>query len=219
MHRVSKSYPGMFVYVFVTAMLVSCSSLTPEPPPGYDLSGQWQLLAALSDQPNLRALGRGTEDRSRGARGQNRGGQQGRGQRSGKSGGQGRGPQDAGQGKSSQGGSGAINRHRSVGAQVLTAIKMSIEQDSESMGVDYDGNNYRDVSWGERQRGNLKINAGWEEDNLMIRTEGSRFPVEETYILSDGGSRLTVFVELDGGSNDMVFKRVFKRADIAKSET
>jgi hypothetical protein len=188
------------------ATLLGCSSLATEPPPNYNLTGDWQLNNALSDSPNLAAMGKGSGQRKRGARGQGsgqggneKGRGQGRGQRGGGNGG---GPPSGSTGRGSQ---------TPVSIQVLIANEMSIEQNDESMGIEYSGSNYRDVSWGERKRGQLTIETGWKENNLVIKTEGSRLPIEETYILSEDGSRLTVVIELDGGKKGMTFTRVFEK--------
>jgi hypothetical protein len=207
-----------------TAALIGCSSLATEPPLNYNLTGEWQLNAALSDSPNLTALGKKTDQQKRGARGQ-RGGEkgQGRGQRRGeKGGGEKGGGEKGGGGKGSAGngsgppsGGGGRGSQAAFSVAVLFAKDMSIEQNFESMGVEYNATkymdmNYRDVSWGERKRGLLTIETGWEEGNLIIKTEGSRLPIEETYILSEDSSRLTVIIELDGGKDGMTFTRVFE---------
>ena len=46
----------------------------------------------------------------------------------------------------------------------------------------------------------------------MIKTEGSRFPIEGTYILSEDRARLTVITELDGDKDDKTFTRVFEKS-------
>lgn len=197
------------------AMLAGCSSLSTEPPPSYNLTGDWQLNNALSDSPNLAALGKGSGPRKRGAQ------RQGSGQGGGEKGrGQGRGQRSGGNGGGGTGGGPTSGSPRGgsqapVSVQVLIATEMSIEQNFESMGVEYNGSHYRDISWGERKRGQLTIETGWQDNNLVIKTEGSRLPIEETYILSEDGSRLTVVIELDGGKDGKTFTRVFEKV-IAK---
>ncbi|MFT6432334.1 MAG: hypothetical protein ACJAVI_000369 [Candidatus Azotimanducaceae bacterium] len=188
------------------ATLMGCSSLATEPPPNYSLTGDWQLNNALSDSPNLAAIGKGSGQRKRSTRGQgggHGGGEKGRGQGRGQRGGSnGGGPPSGIAGRSNQ---------APVSIQVLIANEMSIEQNDESMGIEYNGSNYRDVSWGERKRGQLNIETGWKENNLVIKTEGGPLPIEETYILSEDGSRLTVIIELEGGKDDKTFTRVFDK--------
>jgi len=184
-----------------------CASLSTETPADYDLTGQWQLIAAISDSPNLAALGKSRGSaRGPAAQRQPQGGRRGGGQRSG---GRGRsGGQTGGPPTGSVGG----GRNVPVTVAVLVAKTLDIEQNTESMGVSYDGTNYRDVSWGERKRGFLTVDAGWNKDKqLVINTQGDRFPIKELHILSDDRSRLTIMVELDGGKDNMTFKRVFER--------
>jgi len=201
----------LLLLLVVLSLLPGCSSLSTEPPLNYNLTGQWQLNVALSDSPNLAALARSSGRRSSDAGGRKR-------QRGGVGSGTGRGQKNGGR-------SGGLSKtgttngnHSPLMVQVLIATQMSIEQNEESMGIDYAGLDYRDVSWGEHKREELTINTGWHEGNLVIMTEGGRLRVEETYILSDDGSRLTAIVELEGGKNDQVFTRVFERENAATEE-
>lgn len=75
----------------------------------------------------------------------------------------------------------------------------------------FDSAPYRDVSWGQRIRGEETINAGWQERDLVIQTNGGRLPVLERYTLSDDGGRLTVVVELNGGRDNQRYTRVFEK--------
>ena len=77
---------------------------------------------------------------------------------------------------------------------VVGATGMVIEQDDHSMGIDYAGGGYRDVTWGERVRDYWTIRAGWRDDALVI--ESSREPIRgtETMRLEDGGRQLRVEV-------------------------
>ena len=85
------------------------------------------------------------------------------------------------------------------------------------MGLTYDGTNYKDVSWGERKRGYLTVNAGWDKADLVVKTEGGRWPIEETYTLSEDGNRLRIVVELDGGKNNRTFTRVYDKQPAASA--
>lgn len=94
---------------------------------------------------------------------------------------------------------------------VLTTRHMHIEQSHDSMGVRYDTGDYRDVSWGVRQRGLWEVNAGWEEGRLLILSEAPDASAEETVTLLEGGSRLAVrlVIEADGGK--LAVNRQFTR--------
>ena len=94
---------------------------------------------------------------------------------------------------------------------VVGAIRMVIEQDDHSMGIDYADGGYRDVTWGERVRDYWTIRAGWRDDALVI--ESSREPISgtETMRLEDGGKQLRVEVFVRTGGQDVRTVRVFDR--------
>ena len=95
--------------------------------------------------------------------------------------------------------------------QVLRADKLDIELSKDSMGVRYHPGVYRDISWGERQRGLWEVNAGWEDNRLVIISEaGRRLRVVETMSRS-GPNQLIVHVaiKIDDGEREVV--RVFNR--------
>lgn len=181
-------------------LLTGCASLSTTPPDNYALSGQWQLNAALSDSPSLAGLSRVQQGNRRppGSENGGRSGPQGRNSASGPGRGAARGAQ---------------TRVASLEAKVI-----KIEQSFESMGMEFDGGSYRDVSWGKRKRGELTVETGWQERDLIINTTGGRMPTSERYVLSDNFDRLTVYIELNGGRNDLKFKRVFDKV-AGRSET
>jgi hypothetical protein len=81
---------------------------------------------------------------------------------------------------------------------VLAAREMKIEQNADSMGISYDRGNYRDVSWGYRERGLWEIHAGWSEEGyLVIYSETRGAQVKETYSLEEGRNRLVVVIDVD----------------------
>jgi len=180
------------------------------PPADVDLSGSWQLNSALSDSPSLAAI---TRDRGQGQSG-DRSQRTQRGQRPQR--GQG---QQRGQGRQPGQRQSAGGRQRSrppgagggYGVALLERDTLVIQQDYESLGMSIDGVPYRDVSWGQRIRGEETINAGWQGDELLITTKGGKVPVVERYRLSAGGDRLTVIVEFGGGRDDLLFTRVFEK--------
>lgn len=94
---------------------------------------------------------------------------------------------------------------------VLRAEVMRIEQSRDSMGIDYDVGDYRDISWGTRRRGLWEVRAGWHEGNLIILSDASDAEAKETLTLSADGQRLTVHVEIDSGGDDLEVTRVYRR--------
>lgn len=96
---------------------------------------------------------------------------------------------------------------------VLTAQQMHIEQGPDSMGISYGVGNYRDISWGTRQRGLWEVRAGWHEGKLLIISAASDARARETYTLGEDGRRLRIDVAVASGGDDVDVTRVFRRAD------
>lgn len=94
---------------------------------------------------------------------------------------------------------------------ILSANTMSVEQNSDSMGVRFDQGNYRDVSWGTRERGLWKINAGWKDGQLYIISKASDAKATETLRLESGGERLVVNIDIKADSESISVTRVFRR--------
>ena len=94
---------------------------------------------------------------------------------------------------------------------VVGATRMVIEQDDHSMGIDYDGRAYRDVTWGERERNYWTIRAGWRNDALVIESRRDPISATETMRLEEGGGRLRVEVSVRTGGQDVRVERVFTR--------
>ena len=94
---------------------------------------------------------------------------------------------------------------------VLRAERLRIEQDADSMGIRYDQDVYRDVSWGERDRDFWSVRAGWEENTLVIRSVRGGTKGKEMLVLEDGGDRLHVTVSVDTEGEDVHAVRIFTR--------
>ncbi len=94
--------------------------------------------------------------------------------------------------------------------QVLRADKLTIEQNIDSMGLDYQPGVYRDVTWGERQRGLWEVLAGWEEQQLVIISKARNMRVEERLQLVSP-DLLKVWVYIDANGEKLEFLRVFNR--------
>lgn len=93
--------------------------------------------------------------------------------------------------------------------QVLRAERLVIELNHDSMGVHYYPGVYRDVSWGERQRGLWEVRAGWLEGDLFIESKANDLFVVERFSLSRNELSVTVAVEADGDTSEYV--RVYSR--------
>ncbi|MEZ5557125.1 MAG: hypothetical protein R3E86_01055 [Pseudomonadales bacterium] len=95
---------------------------------------------------------------------------------------------------------------------VLDARRLHIEQNRDSMGISYDGGDYRDVSWGTRQRGLWEVRAGWNEGRLMILSDAPDGRGQEILTLSQDGQQLEVFVEVHAGGDSVKAVRTYRRA-------
>jgi len=95
---------------------------------------------------------------------------------------------------------------------VISARRMRIEQDRQSMGLAYDGGTWRDVSWGSRKRGLWEVQAGWQEGQLVILSKAEDADARETFSLDSGGRVLTVTVAVRSGGESLQLTRVFSRS-------
>ena len=94
---------------------------------------------------------------------------------------------------------------------VVRADAMRIEQNRDSMGISYSTGDYRDISWGRRDRGMWQINAGWVDDELYIISQAHDAKGTEVWSLSPDGKILRVFVEIDAGEK-VQLDRVYRRS-------
>ena len=102
---------------------------------------------------------------------------------------------------------------------MVSATEMTIAQDPQSMGIDYPNQPYRDVKWGTQKRGLFTIDAGWDQQSLVIETKSQPLTVREVYSLSASGDVLTLQIDLNGKRmNDRHLKRVFTRKAGAPSD-
>lgn len=88
---------------------------------------------------------------------------------------------------------------------------MRIEQDARSMGIEYGGGRYRDVSWGERRSGIWEVNAGWYEGALRIYSKAPDTTGMEIWQLSEDGQDLTIEIDVDAGRRQH-FRRTFSKS-------
>ncbi len=94
--------------------------------------------------------------------------------------------------------------------QVLRADRLEIEQNRDSMGVQYTPGQYRDVSWGERQRGLWEVRAGWQEEELVVISEAKDLKViERMQLLSRERLRVAIYIMADGEERE--YTRMFDR--------
>lgn len=178
------------VVIGLTLLLSGCGSkpLAMAAPEQFDLSGKWVLLADLSDAPpdgrRLQTAQLPPKPTTRTQRAQHNRQEQG---------------------------SLAFVAHD---FPVMKARRMTIEQNGDSMGIDYDRGQYRDLSWGRRERGLWTVDTGWNEvGELVSRWRADDAVATETFQLSGGGERLTVQLEVRTGSDKLNLTRVYSKLD------
>ena len=93
--------------------------------------------------------------------------------------------------------------------QVLTADRITIEQNHDSVGIAHKPGVYRDVSWGERQRGLWEVYAGWENSDLVIISKAPDLSVFERY--KAARQKLVVEVTIEADGDNRTINRVFTR--------
>jgi len=193
-------------------LLSACASkLSTESPASVDLSGTWVLNETYSQEVVIQRQGGG----ERGGRGQGGGrGEGGRGPGGGRGGERGgeRGGRD-----NSQGGerNRSADRGRERGAKktpAMTAKEITITQNTDSMGIAYPKNNYRDIDWGKTELWNSTVEAGWNKNNiLIIETEGERSSFTESYQLDPKSDILVLMIDTSPSQNGGEYRRVFTR--------
>jgi hypothetical protein len=94
---------------------------------------------------------------------------------------------------------------------VLSAQAMTIEQNADSMGVQFDQGMYRDVTWGKRVRGLWDINVGWDGGTLYIISKANDASAKESMRLEDGGERLAVSVRIEAEGESFSANRIYRR--------
>lgn len=164
--------------------------LSPMPPPGFELTGDWILEPGESEGQFASQSPESTADepdRTKGGPGVRRTGPIAIGPRQ---------------------------------IPVLGARSFVIEQSRDSMGVDYPGRPIRDVTWGRRKWGGRTIDAGWEDGVLLIRTRSHDYRLTERYELSADGKRLTLTIDFEPSvGKDISGTRVYVRHPIPGRES
>lgn len=173
---------GLLALAAPCLALGACAPLAAAPPPDVDLSGKWRLDAAASDPPPDVAAMRRKEDRDL-VRG----------------------------GRDRAVAAGASAAFMLEDFRILAAARLRITQDRDSMGVTYDEDVYRDISWGARVRDLWTVHAGWKNGALVVRSSRGETSAVETYALApDGALRVSASVRVRGEKVDVV--RVYRRA-------
>ena len=95
---------------------------------------------------------------------------------------------------------------------VLNAEKLYIEQGTDSLGIQYYPGVYRDVSWGERDRGLWAVEAGWQALEMVIVSDAPEMRVIERFdLVAPQTLRVIVTISADGEEREIT--RVFDRQE------
>ncbi len=92
---------------------------------------------------------------------------------------------------------------------VVAAETMRIEQDDESMGIQFEDAPYADYKWGIQVRNRWRIEVGWNGESLVISKTRDSVRGSETYTLN--GSVLTIHVRVNAGKERIVLDRIYTR--------
>ena len=95
---------------------------------------------------------------------------------------------------------------------VIAAERLSIEQDSSSIGISYGDGQHRDLIWGLQTRAEWKVDAGWEQYRLVVKSIVSHTSGTERYQLDSDGDTLLVDVSVRAGPDRRNFRRTYTRS-------
>ncbi len=95
---------------------------------------------------------------------------------------------------------------------VISADRISIEQDDESIGISYGDGQHRDLIWGLQKRASWKIDAGWERGRLIVQSMTSHTSGIERYQLRSDGEILLVEITIRTGGERKHLRRTFVRS-------
>ena len=95
---------------------------------------------------------------------------------------------------------------------VIAAERLAIEQDASSIGISYGDGQHRDLVWGLQTRSEWKIDAGWHQSKLFVKSAVSHTSGSERYELDAAGETLFVTVEIRAGPDRSSFRRTFTKA-------
>ena len=179
-----------------TLLVSACASkLSQTSPDTVDFTGIWELNPTYSQEVVLQSAD------ARGRRGGPNGGRRG---------------SEGGGGRGSRGGPpNADQAERPPRPEKTNAMKatfMTITQNTDSMGIAYQNQNYRDVEWGKTERWNATTTAGWnKQGQLIIETDSEKSEFIETYTLKSNGSILELMIDVNGSDHGGEYRRVFMR--------
>lgn len=94
---------------------------------------------------------------------------------------------------------------------VVASRTMRIEQDSDSMGIQFEDAPYADFKWGRQMRNGWRIEVGWNGESLLITKTRDSVRGSETYTLNSEGNVLSVKVRVVTSADRLVLDRIYLR--------
>jgi hypothetical protein len=231
--RITPGFPDMHSRVWlalaVTATLVACGTLSTKPPRAANLTGDWKLDQALSEDPRgvMRAQ---HQSQGGGMRHGGWGGGMGGGGGGGMGGGMGGGGMPGGGGMH---GGGMHGGHRSGGASqggagsghggplsdfLTQPAAVSIKQTAHDLNLVADGSptlyEYGEKVVASVQGGVAERNSGWKGDDFVVKYKVQEGPVAtRSYEVADGGKQLLVTTHIEGDHMPKLeYRTVYDRA-------
>jgi len=177
--------------LLVSIFLSACATrLEYASPSSVDISGSWVLNSELSEEVIIKrarpqSTNSGGRDQNQGRKGRGAGRPAGKPEKS---------DRDAGGSRPGK-------------PDSMIAKEMTIEQNTDSVGIQYLDGLYRDVDWGKNQYRGKTVVAGWQGEKLLIKTTGQKMSFSEIYQLGESKDVLYVTHEIGGQS----FVRVYER--------
>ena len=94
---------------------------------------------------------------------------------------------------------------------VIAAERLAIDQDDSSIGISYGDGQHRDLIWGLQTRAEWKVDAGWEQRQLVVKSVVSHTSGTERYQLESAGNVLVVNVAIRAGPDRRSFRRTYTK--------
>ena len=95
---------------------------------------------------------------------------------------------------------------------IVSTNSILIEQEEESMGVQYEGQPYKDLSWGRHEYDGWTQRVEWNRDSLTVSTTRGGVRGKEIFKILDDGAALEVVISIRAGVERINLRRLFQRA-------
>ena len=96
---------------------------------------------------------------------------------------------------------------------VVSSDSIRIEQDQESMGIQFQDAPYKDYSWGKQTRSGWRIEVGWVDDSLIIEKTRGNVKGTETYKWNPHSQALQIEVVVRSRGKSIKLDRVYTKGE------